>query len=522
MAISLPGNLKSYNKLKLFILGGLILSVTWLLYEAGLLNLWIEDEEYGHGLMVAGLLGYILFQNRNKLAINIDSANWHGILICFCALTIYVVGDIASIAQVKMYSIWIFAIGIVFSFGGWKLFKQLLIPLLIIFLLIPLPGILGPFLTQELQLISSKIGVWVIRLFGGIVYLQGNIIDMGDVKLLVAEACAGLRYLFPLMSIGAIAAYLMKAPYWMRWLIFIATIPVTVFMNSFRIGVTGLLTEAYGSGHTEGFLHFFEGWVVFVASLLILVIITWLLTRIMEGTPSLNNVFSIYNILPGREESKTEINWQKKPAILFSVVSIGLAVLISSALFERKAAFVESKPLSLFPSKIGEWKANESRLPPTIEAVAGASDYYYGDYTSVLNKKVNVYIAFYKDQKNGAAPHSPKVCIPGDGWKITSDTEVKIVDVRGIKYKVSRLLIKKGKHQIVTYYWLKQGKHIFSQQFFARLNLLWFAITENRSDAALIRLVSEVNEGEDIVSVDKRLQEMSTGLLSVLNEYVPD
>ena len=93
-------------------------------------------------------------------------------------------------------------------------------------------------LTSKLQLVSSVIGVWFIRLFGGVVFLEGNVIDMGNTKLMVVEACSGLRYLFPLMSIGAIAAYLMKAPVWIRVFLFLSTIPITIFMNSFRIAVT--------------------------------------------------------------------------------------------------------------------------------------------------------------------------------------------------------------------------------------------------------------------------------------------
>lgn len=524
MTISKPEMLNKFNNRSLIIFGVMLLGFGWLLYQSGLLLFWLEDEEYGHGMMVIGLLGYLLYRNRSRLLTAPVSVSWLGIFISVTALIIFILGEVAGIAQVRMYGIWLFGLGAIFSIGGWVLFRKLLVPLLIIFLLIPLPGIFGPLLTAELQLISSKIGVWVIRLFGGIVFLEGNVIDMGEVKLLVAEACSGLRYLFPLMSIGAIAGYLMRAPVWMRWTIFLTTIPVTIFMNSFRIGVTGLLTEAYGPNHTEGFLHFFEGWVVFVASLIILIGFAWLLTKLLPDSPAFAKVFSFDHVFDTKEDSIAEKNqnWQTKPAVLFMLFSLIIAVIVSSPFFEREETIVVSKPLFQFPTMLGQWRASESRLPPSIEAVAGASEYYYGDFLSPSNDKVNVYIAYYQDQKQGAAPHSPKVCIPGDGWVITNDEPVSIKSKNGKSYEVSRLIITKDKHTIVTYYWLKQGKNVFRQQFMARLNLIWFAIAENRADAALIRMVSEVGSNEKIEDTDARMQEMATKLLYVISDYVPD
>jgi len=503
----------------------MLLGFSWLLYQSGLLVIWLEDEEYGHGMMVVGLLIYLLYRNRNMLMVKPVLAPWIGIIVSLAALIIFLLGELSGIGLIRMYSIWLFAVAATFSIGGWHLFKKLIVPLCIVFILIPLPGIYGPALTAELQLISSKLGVWVIRLFGGVVFLEGNVIDMGSVKLLVAEACAGLRYLFPLMSIGAIAGYLMRAPVWMRWSIFLATIPVTIFMNSFRIGVTGLLTEAYGSSHTKGFLHFFEGWVVFVASLTILIVLAWLLTKLLSDSPGFTKVFSLDHIFTTKEhfsEVKNQ-NWQTNPTVLLMLFSLVIAVIVSSQIFEREETVVNSKPLSQFPVMLGSWRASESRLPPGIEAVAGASEYYYGDFLSSSdNKKVNLYIAYYQDQKLGAAPHSPKVCIPGDGWVITSDNPVLINNKNNKSFEVSRLIITKDKHTIITYYWLKQGENIFHQQLMARLNLIWFALKENRADAALIRMVSEVGSNEKIEDTDARMQEMATELLDVISDYIPD
>ena len=90
-----------------------------------------------------------------------------------------------------------------------------------------------------------------IRLFGVPVYLTGNVIDLGNYKLQVVEACSGLRYLYPLLSLGFLAAYLFQAPIWQRTLVFLSAIPITIVMNSFRIGMVGLLVERWGTAQAE-------------------------------------------------------------------------------------------------------------------------------------------------------------------------------------------------------------------------------------------------------------------------------
>src|SRR3990167_92361 len=80
----------------------------------------------------------------------------------------------------------------------------------------------------------------------------------------VVEACSGLRYLFPLASLAFISAYFFKTSLWKRAVVFVSSVPITIFMNSFRIGAIGVLVEYQGTGAAEGFLHYFEGWVIFM------------------------------------------------------------------------------------------------------------------------------------------------------------------------------------------------------------------------------------------------------------------
>ena len=75
-----------------------------------------------------------------------------------------------------------------------------------------------------------------------------------------------MRYLFPLLTLGFLMAYFYKGARWKRVVLFLSSIPITVFMNSFRIGTIGVMVEHWGIGMAEGFLHEFQGWAVFMVS----------------------------------------------------------------------------------------------------------------------------------------------------------------------------------------------------------------------------------------------------------------
>ena len=87
------------------------------------------------------------------------------------------------------------------AIGGISLLKVTFLPIAFLVFAIPLPYFIDAELSARLQLISSDLGVFFIRLFGVPVYLTGNVIDLGNYKLQVVEACSGLRYLYPLLSL---------------------------------------------------------------------------------------------------------------------------------------------------------------------------------------------------------------------------------------------------------------------------------------------------------------------------------
>jgi exosortase D (VPLPA-CTERM-specific) len=499
-----------------------------LMLQSGLLRVWSQSEEYGHGIMVVGVLGYVIFKRRQLIDIPGTAGNLLAALVAGVAGSLMVLSGAGSgISLFTNYGILLFVAAAILGLGGFSLLRKLLVPLLIVILLFPLPQPLGPMLSAELQLISSRLGVLIIRELGGSVYLEGNVLDLGGTKLLVAEACAGLRYLFPLMSVGAIAGYTLNAPVWMRCLTFTVTIPITVFMNSLRIAVTGLMVEGGNRSHTEGFLHFFEGWVVFVVATLLLLFFIWALLKFHPDKMTLRQGFSLDLALtsPDREAASTlPAEPGKRGRSALAIVS-GLVLIVAAASWLVTAGahrVPERKPLDDFPMRIGDWSAHLDRLPPVVEEVAGASEYFFADYSSPRNEQLNLYIAYYESQRNGQIPHSPQVCIPGGGWVIDSVEVILIGDPGGKRHEVTRLVTSQAGRRVLAYYWLKQGAKTFTSDMRARLDLARYALLEKRTDGALVRLVTELGSGEGLERGDLRLRQFSAHVIGLLPAYVPD
>ena len=402
--------------------------------------------------------------------------------------------------------------------------------------MIPLPEFIYFNLSSQLQLISSSIGVSFIRLFDISVFLEGNVIDLGNYQLQVVEACSGLRYLFPFMSFGFLLACLYNAPLWLRSSLFLSTIPITVLMNSFRIGLIGLTVNYWGIEAAEGFLHDLEGWVIFVACIGVLLIEICLLSKLIKPTPT--NVTSyrfdleppekvnlkiITSILP------VNINHKSPSIIAFIIVLIGF--MFVNSLNERTEHTPNRIKLNFLPLIKGDWTGRESALKTEVLDALNVSDYVMANYSHKDDSlPVNLYIAYYESQRKGASIHSPRACIPGGGWEITEFSTKNLeknnfspVDIHdSLPQKINRVVIQKGKDRSLVYYWFQQRGRIITNEYLAKWYLFWDGLTINRTDGALVRLVTPVPAEINILEADKKLLGFLQEFNPILNDYIPD
>lgn len=485
---------------------------------------WINVEEYGHGFFIPVISVYLIWLRQRELTfVKQFKDSLPGLIIVIIGLLLLLLGGLATLKTVEQYAFIITVTGMFTVAFGLPGLRVGAIPLLFLIFMVPFPSFILNNLSSKLQLISSWLGVEFIRACDIMVYLEGNVIDLGGYKLQVVEACSGLRYLFPLASLSFLCAYLFKGPFWQKTLIFLSSAPLTISMNSFRIGVIGILVDNWGTKMAEGFLHDFEGWIIFLICMVLLFMEMWLLSRLSGRKVAFNELVMI----PSEWSGNTK---QASPDVIFNKsIFLLLLLLFSTAIASnyiqgREDIIPVRKAFLNFPLHLGKWQGRNDYLSQYYLNELKLTDYVIINYAQPESgSSVNFYSAYYQSQRKGVSVHSPKGCIPGDGWQISQFGQRDFMDAQadGNAFQFNRAVIEKGDNRQLVYYWFQQRGRKITNEYLVKWYLFYDAMTMNRTDGSLIRLVTSVGQGEDMDVADKRLQTFMKDLVTELPAYIP-
>lgn len=494
-----------------------------------LVHLWLNDENFSHGFFIPVVSFYLISQKRQTLLKMDLKGSWWGLAVVLAGCGLYLIGELATLYILLHLSLLLVLIGLVLSAIGWKGLREIAFPVAFLFAMIRPPDFLLQSLSGELQLISSQLAVGFDQMIGVTAFREGNVIDFGTIQLQVAEACSGLRYIFPLATLALIQAYLFQDKLWKRILIFFSSFPISIFLNGFRIGMTGLLVDHFGEGPAEGFFHSFSGWFLFVTGLSLL----FLELALLGGFFSKKNRKSFYDLFHPSPPQNQEILIPLLPfppankfglsiPYLFSL-GLLLPLVIASFLMNSRNESVPDRHLFIdFPMALSGWEGRPGKLEPVYVEALKFDDYILADYRTEGGAPINFYSAWYNSQKKGQSSHSPRTCIPGGGWEMTSLTQMKVSDQRSYPLIVNRAIIQKGDQKEVVYYWFQQRGRMLTNEYLVKFYLLWDALAKNRTDGALIRLVSAVYPGENEAAVDHRMKLFAENIQPLLGKYIPD
>ena len=265
---------------------------------------WWADENYSHGLLIPFIIGYILWLQRDKLTAERARPRilWGGLAIGFALMALW-----AGVAGAELYtqrlSLLLILAGIVLYFFGAQLLRLLFVPMVLLFLSIPIPEIVFNRIAFPLQLFASRCAVWSMNLLSIPVLRQGNVIELKPLnsfetrKLEVVEACSGIRSLMTLMTLAVVFAYFThprsdndgrpKGPlswlgsygFWRSLILVGSAVPIAILTNAARVSGTGILSHYYGTQVADGFFHSFSGWAVYIVAFLLLFAVGWILDR---------------------------------------------------------------------------------------------------------------------------------------------------------------------------------------------------------------------------------------------------
>lgn len=210
---------------------------------------------------------------------------------------------------------------------------------------------------------------------------------------------------------------------------------------------------------------------------------------------------------------------EHRHALLLVVVLVGVGALAWS-LQLREPLAVDTDPLAALPRQIDGWSARDVPLESTVESILRADFNVQRVYVHPTGSRIGVYIGYYGTERGGRPEHTPWVCYPNAGWKIAAHRRLTVDEPRGLR--VNELVVEKDGQRALVHFWyrssngtgLLDGKDQAWDRFVDRLR-------HDRSDGALVRLSSALDDGDDLTVVRGRLMGFASRIDVLLDRYWP-
>jgi EpsI family protein len=178
---------------------------------------------------------------------------------------------------------------------------------------------------------------------------------------------------------------------------------------------------------------------------------------------------------------------------------IGLLVAATTgmAYLSHGEATPPAKPLSEFPTQIGGFKsvADYPLDQKTIDLL-GVTDYLSRAYASPQGQ-VGLYIGYFRSQRTGSSIHSPKNCLPGAGWQPMQESVYQLPLADGRTAPINLYVIRKDLDEELVLYWYQAHGRVVASEYWGKFYLVYDAMRLNRTDAALIRITTPIQRGNE-------------------------
>jgi EpsI family protein len=185
-------------------------------------------------------------------------------------------------------------------------------------------------------------------------------------------------------------------------------------------------------------------------------------------------------------------------ARLLIVTACLLAAMVLGARAMQPERVPLREPLAALPLTLDGWRGQDTTpFAENIVAVLGVDEYINRRYRNVSADAVSLYLGYYQSQREGDTIHSPMNCLPGAGWQPVETGTVSVpVAGAAAPIVINRVLIQKGLDRQVALYWYQSHGRVVANEYWSKIFMVYDAVRLNRSDAALVRVISPVDPAD--------------------------
>jgi EpsI family protein len=198
---------------------------------------------------------------------------------------------------------------------------------------------------------------------------------------------------------------------------------------------------------------------------------------------------------------------------------IQTALLYSSI---RTEIIPPSRSLSELPREMNGWRmTQEGVIDPESQAILKADDLLTRVYTDPSGRVgASLFVAAFRSQRNGKAPHSPKNCLPGNGWTPLESGEYPLEIGASQPILVNRYIIVHGDTREMVMYWYQSRNRVIASEYKAKFWVVADAMRLNRTDTALVRVIVPITD-RDEEGATRIGADFVRAFFNTLRDYLP-
>jgi EpsI family protein len=182
-----------------------------------------------------------------------------------------------------------------------------------------------------------------------------------------------------------------------------------------------------------------------------------------------------------------------------------------------------SEPLEQLPGVIAGWTGSDQTIDQETLDVLGAGNFLSRIYTQEQSPApISLFVGYFPTQRTGQTIHSPKHCLPGAGWVFESSDYVDLADASGKPHRVGEYMIANGESRQFVIYWYQAHGRSVANEYMAKIYMVADAIRLNRTDGALVRVITPIASSESIPAAKKRAEAFTMQLAPLLPRFIPD
>lgn len=452
-------------------------------------RVWNSSPTYTHCYLILPISAYLIWDRRVVFSRFWPRPTLWSLLLLPPAGLVGMVAEVASIQEAQHFVLLGMIQIVLFSMLGWRVYKALLFPFLYLFFLVPS----GEFMVPALQDFTAEFAVLALQLIGIPVYKDGIFISIPNGHFVVAEACAGLRFLVASLAFGFLFANMTYRSYGRRVTFIALSIVVPIFANGLR--AFGLIMIAHLSDNqlAVGVDHLVYGWVFFSLVIVLLIVIGM---QFREDQADDDDAGAPPPPPSGRRIGRF--------GAVTTAVLIGVAISIAPAYAGYVRSLEPAVDLAALspPTASGGWRMVETtgNWQPEFPGADAIMHQAYRDN----GRQVDLFIAFYGRQRTDAevVSHDNRF-YDDETWKRSGHRRAQ-VELAGERQQaiLTQILSHKRKRLIVSRYWIDDtytASGLKAKLLQARAELL-----SGRRPAAVVAASAEydLDEADALAAID--------------------